>query len=284
MRRALLTAVLLAPSLALAQVTISESGDKPDRIINIAECQGASGADSRWAFQWSIASTTFSEVEVKVSDKSGCPTTADDTTAKTDSLGTFPNTTNTTSTFGASDILSRLGIPSSACETGANVTVNVCVFPRNTAGTLGSTITGSFLFDRAKPGTPNPPTVVPGDGALRVSWPAAPGSGLSYRVEVVPRDTPGAEPFRSEDVTALSVRMSNLEIGREYEVRLIVISQGGNLSAPSEPALGVPAAVNDFWETYRNAGGAEEGGCSTTGGGTLALLAFVPFALRRRRS
>ena len=286
MRRVLLAAFLTVPTFALAQVTISESGDKPDRIINIAECQAASGADSRWAFQWSIGSTSFTEVEVRLSDKSGCPTTADDSTAHTDSLGTFPNTTNTTSTFGAADILSRIGIPSASCATGANVTVNVCVLPRNASGTVvaGTTITGTFLFDRATPGKPNPPTVVPGDGALRVSWPAAPGSGLSYRVEVVPRDTPDAAPFRSDDVTSLSTRVGGLEVGKEYDVRLIVISEGGNLSSPSDPVLGVPAEVNDFWETYRNAGGAEEGGCSTTGGATLALLAFVPFALRRRRS
>ncbi|HET7755303.1 MAG TPA: hypothetical protein VFK85_15445, partial [Anaeromyxobacteraceae bacterium] len=58
MRRALLTALLLAPSLGVAQVTITETGDKPDKVINVLECQGASGAASTFGFQWTINTTT----------------------------------------------------------------------------------------------------------------------------------------------------------------------------------------------------------------------------------
>jgi Synergist-CTERM protein sorting domain-containing protein len=285
MRRALLTAVLLAPSLALAQVTITETGDQPDEVINIAECQGATGATSRLAFQWAFTNVTFTDVEVKVSDTSGCPDTTENSTARTSSLGTFTGTTTTTNAFAAPDLLSRIGVPSASCDAGANITVNVCVIPRNaTGGVISGTITGTFLFDRARPPTPTAPTVTPGDGALRVSWTAVAGSGLTYRVEATPQGVAGAVPVRSEEVTGTSVRLGSLEIGTPYDVVVIAISEGGNESAASPQVTGIPVQVDDFWRLYRNAGGAEEGGCSTAGASTLALLAFVPFALRRRRS
>ncbi|HET7752644.1 MAG TPA: fibronectin type III domain-containing protein, partial [Anaeromyxobacteraceae bacterium] len=272
--------------LGVAQVTITETGDKPDKVINVLECQGASGAASTFGFQWTINTTTaFTDVEVKISDKSGCPDSTSNSSAHTDSLGTFTAATTTTS-LAAPDLLSRIGIPTAACNTGANVTVNVCVIPRDAAGTAisGATMTGTITFDRTVPPTPAAPNVVPGDRALRVSWTAVSGSKLSYRVEATPSDTPTATPVRSNDVTGTSVRLGNLEIGRAYNVVLIAISEGGNLSAPSPIATGTPVEVNDFWRLYQGDGGVEQGGCSTTGLGSLALLAFVPFALRRRRS
>jgi Synergist-CTERM protein sorting domain-containing protein len=285
MRRALLAAVLLMPSLAAAQVTITETGDKPDGIVNIAECQGASLATSRIGIQWTL-STAVTSVDLRISDTSGCPlNNADNPTAHTSTIGTFPASTTTTS-LAATDAMLRIGIDSAACEAGANLTVQVCAIPTNVAGGVaGTTISGTFLLDRAKPPTPAfAPSVAPGDGALRVSWDAVSGSRLTYRVEARPSDDPAAVPRRSEEVTGTSVRIDDLEIGRQYDVVLIAISEGGNESAASPIAVGIPVEVNDFWGLYQNAGGGEEGGCSTTGGGALALLAFAPLALRRRRS
>ena len=283
MRRALLSALLLVPSFALAQVTITETGDKPDGVVNIAECQGATGATSRIAIQWTISGTAFTDAEVRISDTSGCPVNGDNLTAKTSVIDVFPPTVTTT-TLAAPDAMTRIGIDSAACESGANVTVQICVVP-NTGTTTSTTIRGSFLLDRARPPTPTvAPNVTPGDGALRVSWDPVSGSGLTYRAEATPTDTPDAVPVRSEEVTGTSVRIRGLEVGRQYNVVLIAISQGGNESERSPIAIGTPVVVDDFWRLYQNAGGGEEGGCSTTGGGTLALLALVPLALRRRRS
>ena len=285
MRRVLLPALLLAPSLALAQVTITETGDQPDEIVNIAECQGASGFASTIAIQWTLSSVTFTQVEVRVSDTSGCPASTSNSTAHTSSLGTFTGTNNTTS-IAAPDLLGRINIPTSACSTGANLAVQICVVPRDAAGTdiTGSTVTGTFLLDRTVPPTPTAPTVTAGDSALRVSWTAVSGSKLSYRVEATPQGVAGATPIRSDEVTGTSLRLSNLTVGQPYEVKVIAISEGGNESAASPATIGTPLVVNDFWDLYRTAGGREEGGCSTTGAASLALLAFAPLALRRRRS
>jgi hypothetical protein len=89
---------------------------------------------------------------------------------------------------------------------------------------------------------------------------------------------------RSKETNDTDVRLDGLVIGTQYDVVVIAISEGGNESDKSPVATGTPVVVNDFWRLYRNAGGGEEGGCSTTGGVSLALLAFAPFALRRRRS
>lgn len=285
MSRALLTAALLVPSLALAQVTVTETGDSPDGVVNIAECQGLTNNRSTMSFRWTIAGTTFSQVEVRISDTSGCPLPSSNSTAQTASLGTFPNNTNTTS-IASTDALSRINIPTSACTAGPNLTVNVCVIPRDALGNevAGSTMTGTFLLDRFIPARPEQVSVTPGDRALRVSWPPVSGSLVTYRVEATPVGVPGASPIRSSESNDTSIRLGGLQIGQEYSVVVVSISEGGNESSPSDPVLGTPVEVDDFWRLYRNAGGAEEGGCSTTGAGSLALLAFVPFALRRRRS
>jgi Synergist-CTERM protein sorting domain-containing protein len=45
----------------------------------------------------------------------------------------------------------------------------------------------------------------------------------------------------------------------------------------------MPLMSNDFWTSYKNQGGKEQGGCNTGGGGLLAL-AGAALALLRRRS
>jgi hypothetical protein len=68
-----------------------------------------------------------------------------------------------------------------------------------------------------------------------------------------------------------------------YRVAVRAVSPNGNLSDFSAPRTGVPRPVDGFWERYKQAGGDEEGGCSTSSGlGPWPWIGIFLFALRRR--
>ena len=83
----------------------------------------------------------------------------------------------------------------------------------------------------------------------------------------------------------LTFRMDGLENGVEYAVRAYAIDAAENQSDPSEPTNGRPVASRGFFEAYKDALGAETGGCGAAGGGIAgsAVLAVLGFWLSRRK-
>ncbi|MBS1149495.1 MAG: fibronectin type domain protein, partial [Myxococcaceae bacterium] len=71
--------------------------------------------------------------------------------------------------------------------------------------------------------------------------------------------------------------------GTTYDVQARGEDGAGNFSEPSALVAATPRLTRGFWATYRNAGGAEQGGCSAVHGLPL-LLAGGLWLLRRKRN
>jgi len=80
-----------------------------------------------------------------------------------------------------------------------------------------------------------------------------------------------------------SYTLEGLRNGTTYQVAVRAVDDAGNVSATSNVLEATPQRVFDFWETYKNAGGAEDGGCSSAAGpAALGLLLSGLFVFRRR--
>jgi Synergist-CTERM protein sorting domain-containing protein len=278
LRAVLLLLALVAPSLAVAQITVSETSDSfDDQIINIAECEG--GVFSNFRFTWQITSAGLTSGDLRVSDQSGCPQRTTENAANTSAIGTFSSVTGTTDAQSAPTLAPKVGV---TCGDGQLRTVYFCAVARVTGGGSETSISGTFQIDGTIPEIPVITKLDPGDGALEVAWdPAA--NADRYFVSATPVGQP--QGFRRE-VSALDHRITGLTNGVQYEVRVTGVSIGGNESpVQTAPPTATPVPVNDFWRLYRGSGGQDEGGCTTgAGAGALALLALVPLVLRRKRS
>ena len=93
------------------------------------------------------------------------------------------------------------------------------------------------------------------------------------------RDGPGLTSLGSRG----SYTLEGLRNGTTYQVAVRAVDDAGNVSATSNVLEATPQRVFDFWETYKNAGGAEDGGCSSAAGpAALGLLLSGLFVFRRR--
>ena len=79
-------------------------------------------------------------------------------------------------------------------------------------------------------------------------------------------------------------RLGGLVNGQTYLVAVRAVSANGNLSPFSAPRTGVPTPTDDFLDRYRQAGGEEEGGCSTASSvGAWPWIGILLLALWWRR-
>jgi hypothetical protein len=296
-RRLALLVCLLAPSLAAAQITITESNDT-DKIINQAECQGgADGLSFQWTFPGFTTGTSGASYTLSVSDTENCPAPSTTTgqivntkpvgsVAAASASGVFP----ATGTTGVSGLLTLAGMN---CNS-TNQLLFFCVTLSGAAA--GTQVTGSIQLDLLKPAPPTATTADPGDSRLLVHWTqgttgvdgGTPGSPDSYVITAI-ADNDATDKHvtgrLSGGTATTSGTIEHLKNDVLYNITVEALSPGGNPSGPSNTIQGTPVAVNDFWRVYRNDGGREQGGCAAGAAGMLALLA-VPLALRawRRRS
>ena len=166
---------------------------------------------------------------------------------------------------------------------------------------------GTMTLSLSRPGGISLDQLLPGDGALNVHWsdnnstPAAkyqiralslldptllPTSGdfgpSSTYSMFDPRDpTPHATGF----ITGTGpYRMAGLVNYVSYAVAVVPYSAADTAGDPSNVLSSEPQLVSDFWQTYKNAGGKEAGGCSTGFAGPLGLgILIATLALVRRR-
>jgi hypothetical protein len=276
------------PSLALAQaatagsVVATETSDRPDEVINLAECNGTTSSTCVFSWTLTTASALQSRAVFYVSDNTtDCTLQTDSGTQRTVQLQEFSGAaaSGTTNTFAMDQLLRTSPL---AVNCSANVTLQLCVYGLDGSGNrlANATALGTLRVDVTKPGKPVIRGVDRGEAALFVRWDSVSGADR-YRVEATPAG--GTSVARSEETDATDVRVGGLVNGQTYDLRVIAISEGGNESDPSDAAQQAPSEVNDFWEAYKRGGGNEQGGCGVGGFGALALLGLVPLALRLRR-
>ena len=88
-----------------------------------------------------------------------------------------------------------------------------------------------------------------------------------------------------------STTIDGLTNGIEYHFAVVVLDEARNPSLVSIVSCTTPETVNDFWDTYTDAGGQAEGGCAcavASGHGAvagigLAALALLVSSLGRKR-
>ncbi len=301
-RLAAVAALLLAPSMALAQatpaagsVTIVESADSTENppYINIAECDAT--ADTL-TYYWQVSSFLGGTYDLYIADQ---PATTDSCPAQTSStltvhsapivtgLSATAATQNYKDTATISQRLKQLTDAGAALScTGTATQFYLCVKYTPGSGTTTVGATGTPKIDLGTPPVPANVSLGAGDTVLHVSWAAGSGgTGTTdgYRVKWGPHNgtLDGSHDLTGSGTTGFDI--DGLQNGTEYDVQVLALSPGKNPSAATDIASGTPVIVNDFWRLYRNDGGREQGGCAAGAGGLLALLALVPLALRRHR-
>ncbi len=116
-------------------------------------------------------------------------------------------------------------------------------------------------FDVKKPGAPVLEKVSPGEKNLKLEWDPPDDEDIGsyiiyYREE-------GSEDIRYKTETngdAKSYQLTGLTNFIPYEVWIVAEDGSENLGDESNHMTGTPEPVEDFWETYREAGGSEDGG------------------------
>lgn len=194
------------------------------------------------------------------------------------------------------------------CALGGKSTIYLCV-QGQVGGVNFGTSRGTMTLALTKPDTrPSLSTpIAPGNNALTPRWSGPTGvtNTVWFRVQAVSvldptqLPTPGAfdpngaySAFDPRDtgrhfssyVTGTEARVAGLVNGVTYAVAVTGFTAEYNPGDPSNVGSGTPQVVSDFWQTYRDSGGREAGGCSSGLAGPIGL-AFLAgaLALARRR-
>ena len=276
------TALALAgPSLArAASLTVS------DTLISIAECLDRS-TQSVTLSSWDFSGSSGSTIEVYGSDTSGCATgdssvsTAVLVSDLSSSRTSYPTSGEANITL--ADVLSAAGKTVSDCE-GTDFRVYVCVKLLDSAGSVVATGSAGIKLQLERAPAPVGVSTAVGERALWVSWSAgdattaAPAASATYQAFA----SAGGETYTSSETSGTTIRLGGLENGTTYDVWVVAYSAAGNTSAKSEPSVGTPQHVSDFYELYTASGGSTSGGCAQGGAAGLLSLAGVLGVLRRR--
>jgi hypothetical protein len=193
------------------------------------------------------------------------------------------------------------------CSGTATTTIYLCMQGKQNGtvfGTARATITLSLARPDQTPQLLLP--VAPGNTALTPRWADTASNSSYYQVQLVSLVDPSVLPtagafdpagtfaaFDPRDpsprhasgfVTGHETRVSGLVNGVTYGVMITSYTSDYNPGDPSNIATASPEVTFDFWQTYKNAGGRETGGCSSGLAGPVALLALAGvLAVFRRR-
>lgn len=190
------------------------------------------------------------------------------------------------------------------CANGGTTTIYLCMAGKVGGvefGTARATITLALTTPDNVPSLGTP--IAPGNGALTPTWSDSSTNATWHQVKAIstldpaalttldfdpatahsidPRDT---VPHTSGFVSGDSVRLTGLQNGVTYAVMVTGFTEDYNPGPPSNIGSGTPEITRSFWDTYKDAGGPETGGCSSGLAGPLALALLAgTLALARRR-
>lgn len=121
---------------------------------------------------------------------------------------------------------------------------------------------GALLrFDVKRPEAPVLDSISPGEANLRVSWEKPGDDDIDdYVIHYRPEGSQEDHQVVVTDATLQSAQVTGLENGVTYEVWMTAVDLAQNESDQSNVLTGMPEPVNDFWESYQDAGGSEDGG------------------------
>lgn len=119
----------------------------------------------------------------------------------------------------------------------------------------------ALRWDLKAPGAPTITSVSSGEKNLKVKWtPPADDDLGSFKIHYRVEGTTDENSKEVTDANATSYQITGLTNFTSYEVWITAVDETENEGPASETVIGTPEPVEDFWETYREAGGAEDGG------------------------
>jgi hypothetical protein len=177
-------------------------------------------------------------------------------------------------------------------DLGHDITWKLCgntKFASVTGGTcdtlVSETSPPTIRFDSKAPPAPAITAVDERDSAIAVT--VSVDANDTDTVIVVATDPSGTQAAREERATPISsIRLGGLTNGTTYSITAQARDAAGNLSELSEAVPATPVLTSGFFRRYVDAGGSEDGGCSSGGGaalGALSAIAGLWLAWRRRR-
>lgn len=321
-RASLLLAVLLAPAVAAAQavaptpnpgqITFPDEVSTPtDGFINAEECaSGTIRLSWRALLDTGRSAAEITEYQLYAANKTtegACPTrdgAGDDASLVAGPVGITIEDELTDPMLDVEFATSEIAVAAGkdTCDAVANEEIALCIQARASGADIG-TARGRLTLSLTKPGSPTGVSASPGERALNVSWnrvdststtPAA--EGYVVDATVVGTTTDAFDPVAihtSGRITSSDerpdVRLGGLVNGVVYQVRVFAFSTADNRSDfdPANAVTGIPQPVDDFFETYRAAGGVEEGGCASGAAGPVAIGAvalLLAMVVRRRKA
>ncbi|MGC4000831.1 MAG: fibronectin type III domain-containing protein [Anaeromyxobacter sp.] len=303
MRRALLSALLAVPGLALGQSVPATAGvlDTLPEFINIEACNSSSETiGASWKIVPTVTFATDGTYRIYASNKAP-PSSGDNAhfcpESDNTNEGTFarqigqsfdaPQVSYSQRQLKAQDLMVAAGL-STACTQTSDVVINVCAHWYTSANSRGGYASGTVTLQLTRPATPVINSVTGGNHKLHVSLSAGPSGAAEttkYRVTVAPVNPADDTATHGAVESTSPVVVSGLLNDVQYTVTAYALSVAANPSEAAATGTGTPVPVDDFWDHYGNAGGAEQGGCSAGSGGLLALLApLAALILLRRRN
>jgi hypothetical protein len=295
MRILLISATVLLSSAAFGQsvqVQIQSVTGTDTLSVGPGQC------GDRRTFNWRVSGTVCAGLSLWITRDTDCKESASAQTAGSThelsgiSLATLQQGGSGSSTFLVSELpLFSSGDGGVACgASGISETVRVCGATKQSTDYLGTcntvvkaTAALKVVYDTKAPGAPLIEAVNPLDRALQVQV-TGPDDASEVRLVVSREGTEVTSVRQGVDQSRIEVK--NLQNGVTYQLSAYSIDAAGNESAEAATSEGTPIKTLGFYEKYREAGGAETGGCGATGGGMAggALLSVLGFWLFSRRN
>lgn len=298
--------LLLLPRLALAQATmpITINGGT---VVNSVTRVGPNDCNSSLTILWGIPTPAVSPVNycnppIFWITSGNCP--SDASGPASGDLQLNPQTpisvSDRSATFNPVPVSS---LPLQTADGGggcgnlaANVTLNVCALAKYSSSTffpcgsssdvvVHATNSPTIQYRGLAPTAPTLNSVVPQDGAVVVNVSASTDANLVH-VELRPLGQGDFTEVATFTPDKTSFRVSGLQNGTTYEVRVFVDDGVGNNSLPSATLTATPVASDGLLQNYRRDGGTETGGC----GSALPVGLGIPLVLggyrwlRRKRT
>jgi len=296
MRLAPAFALALAP-VAAAALSINVNGSNADVLVGLNNCKTL-----QLTLNWDIQTTPTGIDRVRAMgtrNSASCSTNPPSPAPEVPLFDQPPptqtgsaNTTASALAFGTGDggVTASCDNPDLLARRSASPVTNfLCVQYFD-----GFSLTSQSVNVRYALAPPLPPigvAITPGNRHLRVDWSKGDAADTiaTYDVHVVPVAADGGVPATGNPsqsgVTATNADVTRTDDGTllqndaGYSITVVAKDTYGNVSAPSDAAVGFPVPSEDFYEHYRNSGGSADGGGGCASGGTPAAVAVLALAL-----
>lgn len=237
-------------------------GDFADVSTDADASSGTGGVRPRFILRWSLTALSGYDYSVKVGS---CSDTGGISDEETDACRYVITKTSLDSYTNNELIVDFTDLLPDGCDEGDTGDASLYFFVQYGDDTVTKKVhTVKFSYDFEAPLTPTELSVEGGENNLKVGWTDELNSDeVTYKVywSDASFDENTIEEAKSKgDISGTSYQIGGLDVGTTYYVGVAAVDEFDNESVLSQLTTGMPVTVSDFWESYKGAGGQEEGG------------------------